>query len=63
MEPLEDREIIAKLQRLDPQQVAEGVDFIEALTYRESKDKPLVQFLRETAVADIDLEDDAVRQQ
>ena len=43
-----EEDILEKIKRLGPQQIAEVVDFIEFLAERKQKEAPLVHFLNET---------------
>jgi hypothetical protein len=48
--------VLQKIGQLEPQQIAEVIDFIDFLAERK-KGSPLVQFLRETPGAGIGLEE------
>jgi hypothetical protein len=47
--------ILEKIEQLEPQQIAEVMDFIDFLAERKLKGLALVQFLRETPGAGIGL--------
>jgi hypothetical protein len=49
--------ILEKIGQLEPQQIAEVMDFIDFLAERKLKGFALVQFLRETAGAGVGLEE------
>jgi hypothetical protein len=51
------QDILARIRRLEPQQLAEVIDFIDFLAQRKFKRPPLVQFLNETSGAGIGLEE------
>jgi len=48
LQRFKEQDIMEKIKRLEPQQVAEAVDFIEFLAERKQKGSPLVQLLNET---------------
>jgi hypothetical protein len=43
-----EEDILEKIRSLEPQQIAEVVDYIEFLSERKQKEPPLVHFLNET---------------
>jgi hypothetical protein len=51
------QDILERISRLEPQQLAEVIDFIDFLAQRKFKRPPLVQFLNETSGAGVDLEE------
>lgn len=53
---LKEQDILEKVKCLEPQQIAEVVDFIEFLSERKQKEAPLMQLLNETIVAPPGLE-------
>lgn len=46
---LKEQDILEKIKRLEPRQIAELVDFIEFLTDRKQREAPLLRFLNETS--------------
>ncbi|MBI2877525.1 MAG: hypothetical protein HYY20_11650 [Candidatus Tectomicrobia bacterium] len=54
---LSEQDILEKIKRLGPQQVAEVVDFIEFLAERRHRESPLVRFLNETSESRVGLEE------
>jgi hypothetical protein len=51
------QDILARISRLEPQQLAEVIDFIDFLAQRKFKRPPLVQFLNETPGAGVGVEE------
>jgi hypothetical protein len=49
--------ILEKIQRLEPQQIAEAIDFIDFLVRKSLKGPPLMQLLCATAGARVGLEE------
>lgn len=56
LQRLKEQDILEKVKRLEPQQIAEVVDFIEFLSERKQKGAPLMQLLNETIGAPLGLE-------
>jgi len=56
LQRLREQDILEKVKRLEPQQIAEVVAFIEFLSERKQKGAPLVQLLNETIRAPLGLE-------
>jgi hypothetical protein len=54
---LTEQSILEKIKQLEPQQIAEVVDFIEFLAERRQKESPLVRFLKETSGPRVGLEE------
>lgn len=54
---LSEQDILEKIKRLGPQQIAEVVDFIEFLAERRHSESPLVRFLNETLGPRVGLEE------
>jgi len=52
-----EQDILDKIRQLEPQQIAEVVDFIEFLTEKKKKTSPLLQFLDEISGPRIGLEE------
>ena len=48
---------LERINTLEPQQIAEVMDFIEFLADKKQKENPLVQFLQETVGPPVDLEE------
>lgn len=53
--PVTAQHVLEKIGQLEPQQIAEVIDFIDFLAERKLKGFPLVQFLSETPGARIGL--------
>ena len=51
-----EEDILEKIKCLEPQQIAEVVDFIEFLSERKQKESPLVHFLNESLGPPLGLE-------
>jgi hypothetical protein len=51
------QDILERISRLEPQQLAEVLDFIDFLAQKKFKRSPLVQFLNETPGAGVGLEE------
>jgi hypothetical protein len=51
------QDILEKIRRLEPQQIAEVADFIDFLAERKLKRSPLVQFLSGTSGPQLGLEE------
>jgi len=54
---LTEQDILEKIKRLEPQQIAEVIDFIDFLAERKSKRSSLVHVLNETPGARVGLEE------
>lgn len=52
-----EQRILEKIRQLEPQQIAEVVDFIEVLTEKKQKKSPVVQFLNDMTGPGIGLEE------
>jgi hypothetical protein len=52
-----EQDILEKIRQLEPQQIAEVVDFIEFLTEKKKKTPPLLQFLDEISGPRIGIEE------
>lgn len=52
---LRSRDILEKIQQLNPKQVAEVVDFIDFLVQKKSTPLPLLQLMNETSGPELDL--------
>ncbi|MBI3951873.1 MAG: DUF2281 domain-containing protein [Acidobacteria bacterium] len=52
-----ERDILERIKRLEPEQIAEVVDFIEFLAERNRKESPLMQFLAGTSGPRVGLEE------
>ncbi len=58
---LKEQEILARIKQLEPQQIAEALDFIEFLAERKQKTAPLMRFLNETSGPQLGLENVRMR--
>lgn len=54
---LSEQDLLEKIKRLGPQQIAEVVDFIEFLAERRHRESPLLHFLNETSGPRVGLEE------
>ena len=54
---LTEKSILERINALEPQQIAEVMDFIEFLAEKKQKENPLVRFLQETEGPPVELEE------
>ena len=54
---LTEKSILERINALEPQQIAEVMDFIEFLAEKKQKENPLVRFLQENVGPPVDLEE------
>ena len=54
---LREKSILERINALEPQQIAEVMDFIEFLAEKKQKGNPLVRFLQENVGPPVDLEE------
>jgi hypothetical protein len=54
---LTEKSILERINALEPQQIAEVMDFIEFLAEKKQKENPLVRFLQETVGPPVELEE------
>ena len=52
---LTEKSILERINALEPQQIAEVMDFIEFLAEKKQKENPLVRFLQENVGPPVDL--------
>jgi Protein of unknown function (DUF2281) len=54
---LREKSILERINALEPQQIAEVMDFIEFLVEKKQKENPLVRFLQESVGPPVGLEE------